>query len=265
MWPFKQRSPLSVDDEEWQFETWRWLIEQLGGVEDLRARPLVTPTREFFPPTEAQGHQRAEHVFAATKKLMGLQDWHCKLAAQPEGPDPKVSEVAYLKFEKDRRSPLGTVLITYDPKLVNDPVGLVATLAHELAHYLLSHKGAPPGGWDNHEFCTDLAVVYTGFGLFGTATAFRYFAGQQSWGYSKAGYLTQPEWTFALAIFLAIRGQSVAETKSWLPSHLLSGTARAAKYLSSKPERIEALKSHQAKPQQFQTVSYKVKLNPSDE
>jgi hypothetical protein len=266
MWPFKARSPLASDDEEWQLETWRWLLEQLGGVDDLRAQPLILPNGDFFPPIDAHGHERAQHVFETIKQLMGLQSWHCKLVPQPERPDARVSDVAYLKFERNGKQALGTfgaegneVVITYDPGLIGDPVGLVATLAHELSHYLLSARGEPPGGWENHEFCTDLAVVYSGFGLFGAATAFRYYAGAQSWGYSSAGYLNQAEWTFALAVYFAIRDQTLTDAKPWLPSHLYAGVARAAKYLASRQaETLAALKAvRPPPPQEFQSLSYK--------
>jgi len=49
MWPFGIRSPLSAEDEEWQFETWRWLLERLGGTDDLKLSKLILPTPEFFP------------------------------------------------------------------------------------------------------------------------------------------------------------------------------------------------------------------------
>jgi hypothetical protein len=266
MWPFKTRSPLSSDDEEWQLETWRWLLEQLGGIDDLRAQPLVLPNADFFPPIDARGHERAEHVFETIKQLMGLQSWHCKLVPQPDRPDARVSDVAYLKFENGTEQALGTfgaegneIVITYDPGLIGDPVGLVATLAHELSHYLLSAKGEPPGGWENHEFCTDLGVVYSGFGLFGAATAFRYYAGAQGWGYSKAGYLSQVEWSFALAVYLALRDQPVADAKPWLPSHIYAGVVRATKYLASqRSEQLSALKAVRPPPlPQFQSLSFK--------
>lgn len=249
MWPFATRSPLQRDDEEWQLETWRWLLEVLGGIPDLKLRPFVVPTKDFFPPTEAQGHDRALHVFDRVRDLMDMGDWHCRLVPQPEAPDAKVSEVAFLKFDDNGRSPAGTygregneAVITYDPKLVDDPVSLVATFAHELSHDLLSTRPEPPGGWDNHEFCTDLCVAYSGFGLFGAATAFRYYSGATSWGYQKSGYLSQAEWTFALAVFFALRGQSMEDGQAWLPSHLMNGVRRSMKYLSSKPELLSPMR-----------------------
>lgn len=248
MWPFKTQSTLSLEDEEWQIQTWRWLLDVLGGREDLKRQLFVQPTPEFFPPTESTGHDRALHVFQTVRNLMGMEQWQCQVAAQPEAPDPRVSETAFLQWENARNQPGGTfgiegdeVLITYDPKLIDDPVALVATFAHELSHYLLASKSEPPGGWDNHEFCTDLCVVYTGFGLFGAATAFRYYSGTQGWGYQRSGYLTQAEWTFALAVFFALRGQYVEDARPWLPSHLMNSLRRSAKYLSSRPQVLEAI------------------------
>jgi hypothetical protein len=250
MWPFSTRAPLQPEDERWQVETWHWLLEVLGGLDDLKALPLVLPTPDFFPQTDTKGHDRALHVFNAVRRLMGMEQWDCKLVPQPEAPDPKVSETAFLQFNSSWNYPGGTfgaegdeILITYDPKLVDDPVGLVATLAHELAHYLLATKPEPPGGWDNHEVCTDLCVAYSGFGLFGAATAFRYYSGAQSWGYQRSGYLTQSEWTFALAVFFSLRQQSHEEARAWLPSHLMNGVRRSAKYLSSTPRILDAIRS----------------------
>jgi hypothetical protein len=227
----------------------------MGGLEDLRAVPLVLPTQEFFPPSDAQGHARAEQVFATVRNLMGLEQWHCRLVAQPESPDARVSEYAYLRFDAKNWNPGGTfglegneIVITYSPGLIEDPVGLVATFAHELSHYLLSTKAEPPGGWQNHEFCTDLCVVYNGFGLFGAATAFRYYSGGQGWGYQRSGYLAQSEWTFALAVFLALRDQPIADVKPWLPSHLTNGVQRAAKYLARQPAKLEILRNTKGTP-----------------
>lgn len=48
MWPFKTQSTLSLEDEEWQIQTWRWLLDVLGGREDLKRQLFVQPTPNFF-------------------------------------------------------------------------------------------------------------------------------------------------------------------------------------------------------------------------
>ena len=75
---------LDPDVEVWHLETWALLIQRLGRQVSLAETPVALPTREFFPPTEAKGHARAEHVFACVKSAMGMEDWPVTLEAQPE-------------------------------------------------------------------------------------------------------------------------------------------------------------------------------------
>lgn len=252
MWPFRSRSGLEADDEEWQLETWAWLLRSLGGLEDLRDSPLVVPTRECFPPTDAQGHERAQAVFDAVKSLARMQDWNCNLIAQPDRGDGRLGPVTALKRTKS--SALGTfstdgnsVVISYEPQLVKDPWGLVATLAHELAHYLLAGVAEePPGGHANHEFATDLATVYLGFGIFNanSAVRFKQFTSfdSQGWQYQRAGYLSEKEWSFALAVFLTLRGEDPKIALSYLKPSIQTDLKRALRYLARHLEKVDALR-----------------------
>lgn len=249
----KPKAYLDPEVEAWQVDTWAWLLERLGGLDDLRGHALVTPTREFFPPSEATGHARAEHVFASVVQWAGLTDWPCRLEAQPERPQARVSEFMTLT-PVEGHAPAGTfgldgneVLITYDPGAVSDPHALVATLAHELAHYLLtSLPDLPPGGKDAEEFATDLATVYLGFGLFGANCAFRYQQHQdfmsQGWSWSRQGYLSEREWAFALAVFFRLRDEDVEAAKPWLKAHLFGELKKASASLDRRPELLGRLK-----------------------
>lgn len=253
-WSSKAKSLLDADDEEWQIETWRWLISMMGGIEDLNQSPLVTPTRAFFPPTDARGHARAEHVFAVVKEHARLGEWTCRLIAQPERPQARVNEITALR-PAGGHMPLGTfgvdgneVVITYDSASLKDPAVLIATLAHELAHYLLAtFPETPPGGKDNVEFATDLATVYLGFGLFGTNTAVQFQqhqdVGSQGWSLSRQGYLTEAEWCFALAVFLRLRGLGIDDAKPYLKDYLVGQLRQSLSYLDGKPDLIESLRN----------------------
>jgi len=245
-WLFGSRRFLDADDEAWQLETWAWLLRQFGRHRGPREAALVTPTREFFPPTELQGHDRAEHVFACVKQHAGMADWPCELLAQPRRPERRIG-VFWALQPAGKDMPLGTfaargnlAVISYDPAMLDDPQNLIATLAHELAHYLLhSVAELPPGGEEMEEFATDLAAVYLGFGLFGAATAFRFRQFQdgmsQGWSTSGAGYLPQRQWVFGLAVFLALRGETDAAASTFLPSHLRTDLRAALKYLRRNP------------------------------
>ena len=142
---------LEPELEAWHLAAWGWLLANFGGIESLRQRPLVTPTRTFFTPTETTGHDRIAHVFAEVKQHAGLGDWHCALVAQPAQPGLRVGELVAL--QRQTHAPAGTFgldgnepLITYDPALESDPLKLVAVLAHELAHLrMLACAGPLPG------------------------------------------------------------------------------------------------------------------------
>lgn len=257
IWPFgKPKTFLEAEDEDWQLAAWGWLLARFGE-ERLRQAPLVTTARQYFPPTDAVGHARAEHVFRCVQTLAGMTDWPCELVAMPERPKTRVAELGNVKITAGHM-PLGTfsrdrngAIIAYDPGSVDKPAILVATLAHELSHYLLhSVADLPPGGELMHEFATDLTTVYLGFGLFGANQAFNFSQFRdvysQGWSTSGAGYLGERDWAFALAIYCALRGEDVSTLKQWLKPYLYKDTQSAARYLAKNPQALTKIADRKA-------------------
>jgi hypothetical protein len=258
LWPFRSRSVLDRDEEEWQLETWLWLVERLGGTRALRNVPLVMPTPRFFPPTDLEGHARAEHIFAAVKRHAGMSEWHCRLVAQPERPQARVGEWWVLKPEKPM--PLGTfgtdgneVVITYDPQMLRDPMALIATFAHELAHYLLAGLSElPPGGKDLVELATDVTSVFLGFGIFGANSAFTFHQHHdfmtQGWSSSRQGYLGEAAWAFGLAVFMALREESLDLVRPHVKRSVWKQARRSGRYLTRRPALLVAHRNAKALP-----------------
>jgi hypothetical protein len=246
----RARTFLEPELEDWHVSAWRWLLDGMGGVDGLRDRPLVTPTRAFFPPAAEDGHGRVAHVFAQVKLHAGMAAWECGLVAQPEQSPLLVGEMVAL--ERSEPAPAGTFglegnapLITYDPSLADDPLKLVAVLIHELAHLRLMDLGLPPGGEACVERATDLATVALGFGLFGSNCAFGFERYQgpisQGWRSARLGYLEEREWAFALAVFLTLTGRDVGETKRYLKGHLFADLGRAVAVLRARPAALAAV------------------------
>lgn len=247
---FGKKHFLDPEDEDWHLQSWRWMLKHFGGLARLKHSPIVLANAEFFPAAEAQGQARAEHIFACVKRHARMEEWPCTLIAQPESAPLRVGEIASLR-RVSSGPPLGTfavekggsVTISYDLGKINEPATLIATLAHELAHYQLSTvREEPPGGRDMHEFATDLMTVFLGFGLFGANGAFnfRQFGDTFShgWQTSGAGYLRERDWVFALAVFLALRGEEAAVLRPHLKPHLSSDLKAAAKYLARNIELL---------------------------
>jgi len=249
---FKPKTFLEADLEGWSLETWAWLMRNMGGMQRLSTMPLATPSRDFFPPSDATGHARAVHVLECVKAVMGMQNWPCELQPFDRRDAQQVSEFVVVAGS---RKPLGTfeynaqgdVLIRYGATLVDQPGVLVATLAHELSHYLVSRVEEPlPGGAEANELVTELCVAYSGFGLFAIANAmaFRGFRDTfaQGWQITGAGYLSQRTWAFSLAIFLALKNEDVAVVDRWLTHDLAKLTRKAVRHLAERPDKLEPLR-----------------------
>jgi hypothetical protein len=207
---FKSKPLLSQSDIEFQVATFKWLLKNFGGDDFYKTTKLVLPTKDYFPSKVNSPEGAASETFEAVKKHAGLENWICKLEIQEEDADPVVAPT--LAIQNAPTSPYGTfqateeneVVITYNPALASQPTQLVATFAHELAHYLTAtSKEEPPGGWENWEFATDIAATFLGFGVFMANSAFSFSqytnSDSQGWKSSRNGYLSESEHIYALA------------------------------------------------------------------
>jgi hypothetical protein len=242
---------LDADLEDWFLETWAWLMSKSGGMDRMHNTPLVTPTRDFFPPTEAVGHEKALHVFECVKSLMGLQAWDCDLVAKTRATSQRVDEYLFVNGGGGAAGTFqvrdGRVTITYASDLVDHPMALVSTLAHELAHYRLAILGEHgPGGQEAHELATELAVAHAGFAVFSANSAFdfsRHSDGMgQGWRTSRSGYFSDRTWAFALALFLTLRGEEGLADR-WVKPIIKDMMKSATKYLDKRPELLAPLRA----------------------
>jgi hypothetical protein len=243
---WRPTSPLDGDDEEWQLECWRWLLEHFGGVDAWRQRPLILPTRDFFVAPQATGHEAALHWFGQVADRFGLDPAQFELVAQDEAIDPVLGPLQIVT--NTPIDPAGTFHVTdegalsisYSPALVANPMRLIATLAHEICHpLLLALPEEPPGGDEMEEFATDVAVTFFGFGVFNSnaGAAIRQFSdnatGTQGWQMEGTGYLSPAERAFALALFLHERPDEQREARNHLQAGALAYYTKAQKYLSA--------------------------------
>lgn len=247
MWKlFKQKPLLTAEDEQFQIETYRWLLTYFGGKDFYEESKLILPTKAFFPDKVNAPEEAAQSTFMRVKQYAGLSDWPCQLQAQEE--DPNLALADTLIVRNSEHSPHGTFvlndanegIITYNPKLTSDPVQMVATFAHELAHYLTSTAPeAPPGGWENWEFATDIAATFLGFGIFQANSVFNFRqftgVGTQGWQTQSGGYLSESEHSYALGIFLKLQGMPIEAAYPYCDKNIKALLKRAFKALDEKP------------------------------
>ena len=172
-----------------------------------------------------------------------MDEWPCKLKAQEDDIETRVAPT--LSIQNAPQNPNGTfelsesdkIVITYNPALVHSPTQLVATLAHELGHYLTATSPEPPpGGWENWEFATDITATFLGFGVFMANSAFNFQqfteVDSQGWEYNRSGYLSESEHVYALAIFLLLKKIPFERALSHLKPHLRKVLKKCIKELS---------------------------------
>jgi hypothetical protein len=204
----------TAERARWLYQHFLWLEQHLPGRTDNSPPPLILPTRDYYPHLNTRDHAFAESVFETTRRFMGLSDWPCRLV--PQSDEDREAAAVFSRgaaaVETHYSGAAGTfsvgdqVEITYSPSLLDDPPGLVATLAHELCHYLMAAlKTEPPCGWGEHEPLTDLAAVHEGFGVFLCNNAFQFSqwssATHGGWRTGTRGYLNEAELGFSLGIF----------------------------------------------------------------
>jgi hypothetical protein len=242
---------LDPELEDWHIECWSWLLGHFGGVEAVRAAPLVLPTGAFFPRVHGDAHEKALAVFERIKSLLGMSDWPCELVQRYRVNAP-LGGVAMLQPE-GKRMIAGTfesdgenVVISYDPDLVERPLNFIATITHELAHYLLhSVDEQPPGAEDEpiaEELATELAVACFGFGVIAANAAFEFEQSQNAWRIGSSGYFSEDGWIFALAVFLALRDETPDLVRQYLKPHLAKKLDQAWRRLADAPELIQRLR-----------------------
>lgn len=229
MWPFARRPIVDDDTAVWHRENFAWLVDHFGS-DAFTQKKLVLPRPGYFVTDGEKGHAFAVRIFAQVKVHCGMTDWEADLVVDdnPLANDSALS-VAMVAPQKHAVGSFGVagnrIQISYVPSLLARPERLIATFAHELAHYLLATvRQPPPCEDDEREFLTDLAAVYLGFGVFLANTRFSFetlqSGAEQGWRWSRSGYLPEADLIFALALFLRAKHLDAAPALACLKPHL---------------------------------------------
>ncbi len=233
-WLFGSSCPLDPDAKTWVESRLLWLRDEFGA-DDLIAKPIVEPTDEFFPDRYDGSRAAVKTMFRRVCGYMGVRPSAVRLeflrpSANPlflvnDGGEAVPTEAAGL-YE-------GRVIRVNENEMA-DPMSLVGTLAHELAHQRLLGEGRlDPDVYDN-ELLTDLTVVFHGLGVF-LANVPRHWDGNYTtWPDSdrrKPEYMTGPMFAYALALVAWVRGDERAGWARHLKSGARSEFAQSLRFL----------------------------------
>jgi hypothetical protein len=204
--------PVGPNERAWIEGRFAWLSGQFGSARPRNA-PVILPTPEFFPDPCHGLPTDLPPLFERVCGYLGLDSARFDLAVYSEANRPGLVDGA-------GRPPGGTAglyeggerpVVWIEESGLADPAALVATLIHEACHDLLLGAGRLRGDEPDHEFVTDLLTVYMGLGIITANATIReaYWrgGGWAGWSIGRQGYLTQPMYGYALALFARARGE----------------------------------------------------------
>ena len=226
MFFFSAKLPLSDEERVWVDDGFKRLERLLGRRRMLEAR-VVEPTPEDFPDPYSKAPEALEHLFSRVCGYMGVDRSTINLEVFPDETEelrqmlPSWSAAGetgaaglYLHAHQQRHetddSDAGMV-VAIRSSMMNDPMSLIATVAHELGHVILLGGGLMTASAEDHEPMTDLLTVFLGLGVFtaNSAARFKQFQDDRKigWSMKRLGYLPEPVFGYALARFATERGE----------------------------------------------------------
>lgn len=211
---FRIQSPLTAQQRCWIDERFAWLRQQFG--EGPLRKEIVTPTHEFFPDPYAATPRDAEILLDRLCTYMDVDRSRVTLQLFTDSSADEVvnafnpvhrREHALGMFEAEG----GRIRIWLEATRLSEPYSVVSTLAHELGHVHLLADARCDASMADHEPLTDLLTVYFGLGIFTANQALRevnWRSGTfEGWSTAKQGYMSIPEFSYALALYAQFRGE----------------------------------------------------------
>ena len=179
----------------------RWLADQFG-IERLREAKIILPTEQYFASpirTDLKGVQRL------LERMCGYMSVEPAKVSLEIVEDTQMPGAAGL-YEQRKRS-----IIRVARSQLADPMCLLATLCHELAHELLLGGGLLTTQVGDHEWITDLLPVFLGTGIFLANSTIGDSSGSSGtwtwWSISRQGYLPSRIFGYAFALFAFVRDE----------------------------------------------------------
>jgi hypothetical protein len=217
----------------------RWLLAQFG--ERRLRREVLLPTDQHFPGIYRGTEHDVRGVLDRLCTHMDIDPGRVLLEYREAGTDHELSADARREAASGGSAELheahrGSSIVTVSDDLLDHPMALIATLAHELGHVLLGeHRIA--SDQPDREPLTDLLAVFFGLGIFGANAAFDYSRDTRGrYGYTRSrrlGYLTEPMYGYALALYAVRRGETNPTWARYLDKNPRALLRQGLRYLTN--------------------------------
>lgn len=215
---FIPKSPIGIEARKWIHYNYEWFIGSFG--EDyFKSVKLVLPTPEFFPFRFDGTLESAQLTintlcsrFNIDKNKIYLEGYkedieNTENALRDVLPNSEGNHSGAAGYYSQAAK--GLYKIAIKKSNLNNPISIIATIAHELCHVLLLGENRISAEDKDMEPLTDLLTVFLGLGIFTANTAVQFNQWQdgqkQGWSIQRQGYLTQEAFGYALAAWSQLK------------------------------------------------------------
>jgi hypothetical protein len=178
MFGFEPKLPVSDEDRQWVDEGFNRLSRMLGRHRMLHAK-LILPDAEHFPDPYDKSESAADKMLCRICNYMKVDRTQIDFEVFPDETEELSAMLPYWRGSHDGCAGLYVhpedeskrMVVALRQSQLNDPLSLVATLAHELGHVILLGGGLMEHSIEDMEPMTDLLTVFLGFGIFNANSA----------------------------------------------------------------------------------------------
>jgi hypothetical protein len=241
-WNRKPKLPITPEDKTWVDESLDWLLQSFGE-EHCKEIVTITPTKNFYNRTFEDNEEDAVFILERTKEFMNIYDTDIALeffSDEPVRMDDGTTLSSPADIMGSWNSAAGTyqvtetndILISIEKKQLKNPISLIATIAHELAHQVLLGENRID---ENDEYLTDLTAIFYGFGIFLGNSRFSFSSFNTNfgsgWQTSNQGYLPEQLIAYAMARLAIKREEDITLYTSFLNTSMSKFFKQCVTYL----------------------------------
>jgi hypothetical protein len=205
------------DERTWLIDEFAALLAAVGR-ERLVAAPILEPTPQWFPDRWTPSAAGVRRLARRLLRYAGLERLDVEVTLFHGDRDVALNAHGHAVGQRHHGAAAWFAGITDDVcsfgaevGQLDDPLGVTAAMAHEVAHVFRRVHGVEVEDRDVEERLTDLTTVLLGFGVLTTNASSRHRSagggiGVYSWSHRALGYLPPQAMSFLLAVQAVARG-----------------------------------------------------------
>lgn len=246
-WSKKVRCPITFEDKQWVEESLTWMVNVFGK-DKLLEKKTVLPTKQQFGKELNGSRGDAEYLLEYLLNIMDIEGKDIRLSYYQNPRQIEFSEGLttvrgdydlslgrYVEYDD------GRIEILIEEELLRNPISLIATLGHELAHVKLLSDNLID---ENDEYLTDLTVIFFVLGIFNANTALtklNTWSGVSHAGWQISGgegYIPYKVQAYTMAVISKYKGETSSDWSDYLEKGIKKEFDKSLKYIDQNIDLI---------------------------